>query len=50
MARTRQNGSAAQGDERARLWDRWRQIDHGLDDFAALRSQETAVVVLEPRS
>ena len=41
-------GRAAQGDERARLWDRWRQIDTNLDAFAARRSRETAVVVLEP--
>ena len=41
---------AAHGDERSRLWARWREIDDGLDGFAALRSSETAVVVLEPRS
>lgn len=41
-------GRAAQGDERSRLWDRWRQIDENLDAFAARRSTETAVVVLEP--
>jgi deazaflavin-dependent oxidoreductase (nitroreductase family) len=41
-------GRAAQGEERARLWERWRQIDKGLDAFAALRPTETAVVVLEP--
>jgi deazaflavin-dependent oxidoreductase (nitroreductase family) len=39
---------AATGDERARLWDRWRVIDKGLDGYAARRSRETAVVVLEP--
>lgn len=39
---------AAQGDERARLWARWREVDPKLDAFAALRSTETAVVVLEP--
>lgn len=41
-------GHAAGGDERARLWARWREIDANLDAFAALRSSETAVVVLEP--
>ena len=41
-------GRAAVGEERARLWDRWREIDKDLDDFAARRSSETAVVVLEP--
>ncbi len=42
-------GHAASGDERSRLWDRWRDIDPKLDGYAALRSSETAVVVLEPR-
>ncbi len=41
-------GRAAEGEERARLWDRWRHLDDGLDGYAALRSRETAVVVLEP--
>ena len=40
---------AAHGDERDRLWARWREIDQGLDTFAAQRDGETAVVVLEPR-
>lgn len=42
-------GHAATGDERARLWARWAEIDDNLDGYAALRSTETAVVVLEPR-
>jgi hypothetical protein len=41
---------AAAGDERSRLWARWRKIDKNLDACAALRSSETAVVILEPRS
>lgn len=41
-------GRAAEGDERARLWSRWCEIDDNLDAYAALRSRETAVVVLEP--
>lgn len=41
---------AAQGAERARLWERWRGYDDGLDGFAARRPAETAVVVLEPRA
>lgn len=41
---------AAAGEERERLWDRWRQIDKDLDAYAARRSMETAVVVLEPRA
>jgi deazaflavin-dependent oxidoreductase (nitroreductase family) len=39
---------AATGDERSRLWARWREIDKDLDAFAALRPSETAVVVLAP--
>jgi deazaflavin-dependent oxidoreductase (nitroreductase family) len=43
-------GRAAEGEERARLWDRWREFDSDdLDAQAARRSTETAVVVLEPR-
>jgi deazaflavin-dependent oxidoreductase (nitroreductase family) len=42
-------GRAAQGEERERLWARWRQLDKNLDAYAARRSMETAVVVLEPR-
>jgi len=41
-------GRAAQGEERSRLWGRWQEIDEKLDGYAALRSTETAVVVLEP--
>jgi deazaflavin-dependent oxidoreductase (nitroreductase family) len=35
---------AAQGEERSRLWARW----GNLDAYAARRSSETAVVILEP--
>jgi deazaflavin-dependent oxidoreductase (nitroreductase family) len=41
-------GRAAQGEERSRLWSRWREIDKDLDAYAALRSTETAVVILAP--
>jgi F420H(2)-dependent quinone reductase len=41
---------AAQGDERARLWARWAEVDKNLDGYAALRPRETAVVVLERRA
>jgi deazaflavin-dependent oxidoreductase (nitroreductase family) len=41
-------GRAAEGEERSRLWARWSEIDANLDGYAALRSGETAVVVLEP--
>lgn len=40
---------AAAGDERERLWERWSEIDEGLDGYAASRSTTTPVVVLEPR-
>ncbi|MGK5682043.1 nitroreductase/quinone reductase family protein [Actinoplanes sp. URMC 104] len=39
----------AVGDERARLWARWREFDEKLDAYAALRSTESVVIVLEPR-
>lgn len=42
-------GRAAEGAERDRLWQIWKGIDTDLDDFAALRSRPTAVVVLERR-
>jgi hypothetical protein len=38
------------GTERCRLWQRWREIDANLDAYAALRSSQTAVVILEPRA
>jgi F420H(2)-dependent quinone reductase len=41
---------AAAGAERARLWAKWRELDPALDGYAALRSSETAVVILEPRT
>ena len=41
-------GRAAEGEERDRLWERWREIDENLDGYASRRSTETAVVVLEP--
>jgi deazaflavin-dependent oxidoreductase (nitroreductase family) len=41
---------AAAGDERERLWSRWRDLEHDLDSYATRRSGETAVVVLEPRA
>jgi deazaflavin-dependent oxidoreductase (nitroreductase family) len=31
-------GHAATGDERSRLWARWREIDSNLDGYAARRS------------
>lgn len=41
---------AAGGEERARLWSRWQEVDANLDGYAALRPSETAVVILEPRT
>jgi deazaflavin-dependent oxidoreductase (nitroreductase family) len=43
-------GRAAAGEERERLWQKWREIDKDLDAYAARRSMETAVVILEPQS
>jgi hypothetical protein len=43
-------GRAASGEERERLWQRWRELDKNLDGYAARRPRATAVVVLEPRS
>jgi deazaflavin-dependent oxidoreductase (nitroreductase family) len=45
----RVRGRRAVGEERERLWSRWAEIDRDLDDYAARRPGETAVVVLEPR-
>ena len=39
-------GRAADGDERDRLWAKWREIDKKLDLWATRRPTETAVVVL----
>jgi F420H(2)-dependent quinone reductase len=39
----------ASGQERERLWQRWRDVDVGLDSLAARRTTPTPVVVLEPR-
>ena len=41
-------GRAVVGEERERLWQRWRELDKNLDGYAARRPHETAVVVLEP--
>ena len=41
---------AAAGAERSRLWAKWREVEPNLDGYAALRSSETALVILEPRS
>ena len=41
-------GRAASGEERERLWQRWRELDRNLDAYAARRPCETAVVVFEP--
>lgn len=42
-------GRAADRAERSRLWAGWAALDPKLDDYAARRSSETAVVILEPR-
>ena len=47
-ARLEVRGRAAVGEERDRLWRRWRELDKNLDGYAARRPRETAVVILEP--
>ncbi len=42
-------GRAAEGEERDRLWARWREFSDDYDAWAAMRTRKTAVVVLEPR-
>ena len=44
------HGRAAQGEERDRLWSRWGEFGPDYDAWAAMRSGQTAVVVLEPRA
>ena len=39
-----------EGEERERLWARWRDFGDDVDGFATRRPTETAVVVLEPRA
>jgi deazaflavin-dependent oxidoreductase (nitroreductase family) len=41
---------AADADERPRLWALWAVYDKSLDAYAARRSRETQVVILEPRT
>ena len=43
------HGRAAQGEERERLWARWREFGDDVDGYATRRPAGTAVVVLEPR-
>ncbi len=43
-------GRAAEGDERVRLWARWREMGDDVDGYAVRRPSGTAVVVLEPRT
>ena len=40
---------AATSEERAALWPKLQQVARRLDDYAALRSRETTVVILEVR-
>ena len=43
-------GRRAEGEERDRLWARWRHYDKQLDGYATRRPGETAVVVLDRRA
>ncbi len=40
----------AEGPERERLWQRWLEVEPEIDGYASRRSNETPVVVLEPRA
>jgi deazaflavin-dependent oxidoreductase (nitroreductase family) len=42
-------GRAANEEERRRLWAMWVGMEEGTNEYASLRSRETAVVILEPR-
>jgi deazaflavin-dependent oxidoreductase (nitroreductase family) len=42
-------GRAASEDERPRLWARWAVYNKNLDAYAASRSRQTQVVILEQR-
>jgi deazaflavin-dependent oxidoreductase (nitroreductase family) len=44
------HGRAADKDERPRMWARWAVYNEKQDAYAALRSRQTQVVILEPRS
>lgn len=46
----RVSAHAAQDEERQRLWALWRSVEPKLDEYAALRSTPTAIVVLSPVS
>jgi deazaflavin-dependent oxidoreductase (nitroreductase family) len=39
----------AEGEERDRLWQRWAAVDEDLDEYAAMRTNDTPMVVFEPR-
>ena len=39
---------AASGEERGRLWARWREFGDDVDGYSMRRSGETALVILEP--
>jgi F420H(2)-dependent quinone reductase len=41
---------AATGEERERLWALWNTLDEDYEGYTKLRSRETAIVVLEPRT
>ena len=42
-------GRAAEGEERTRLWAKWREMGDDIDGYATRRPSGTAVVVLERR-
>jgi len=46
----RVRGRAAAGEERERLWSRWAVYNQHLEAYAARRSRQTQIVVLEPKA
>ena len=43
------NGRAAnEGEEHDRLWARWRELDHSVDNYSAQRTNGTPAVILSP--
>jgi deazaflavin-dependent oxidoreductase (nitroreductase family) len=47
---SRVSAREAHDEERDRLWALWRTVEPKLDEYAALRSTPTAVIVLSPVS
>lgn len=42
------NLQANEGEEHDRLWARWRELDHSVDNYSAQRTNGTPAVILSP--